>query len=769
MSINATSDELEPSSFNDTYVKPRTISDFRVEWDKIQKLPAPDADSMCDKWIVLTTINRPTSAVETLAVMDGWRVVVAGDLKTPTDWAFNNCVFLSVEQQQALNYSIFDILPTSSYSRKNIGYLYAIQHGAKMIYETDDDNELRPMVISPMEALGRAIDGGAAVVKDGGKCLLDSSFLPPTSRILTFNTTDETVNPYAHFGHSSIWPRGYPLGDIQREVPSVFVVEEKARLLIQQGLADGDPDVDAIFRLTRKREGRDIDVVFNDFAPPVALPVGTFCPFNSQNTVFHHDALWGMLIPVTTAFRVCDIWRGYWAQRLVWEVDGRLSFLAASVTQRRNPHDYMLDYVDEADLYNQTPKLVDFLRSWKSDSEHLFDRILELSFAMAEHGFWGFGDVELTRAWLRDLISVGYEPPKVTKGKKEKTRTLSISRPPSPQSHFDVHRGPSASTSNFSLSSATHPTFPSVLLLVNFNHAEYDMIGAYHQLHSRYFPNIFYYGQNASNVTLDDGTILHITAIDVQSGFYSFRCLANLIERVEGGQVAVKDAAGNKVEISGYLYTNDDSLLNTFVLSSFPLDQIWYTKPDAFFKCARPTAANTPRDWADPKDCTKGWWFRTETMDVCNSALNVIANESPLHAATMKSRYPNQERDDCYGFFSDFVYLPNNNNSLVPREFANMSKAFSTFIVFNEIAIPTMLKLIVDSYNLTIHDANVKYGWDDRDFFVDRFTTPIMWKIGMYHPLKLRSHPNIFPRWRAYMQKLDGFWVQAREQHFFNP
>ena len=38
------------------------------------------------------------------------------------------------------------------------------------------------------------------------------------------------------------------------------------------------------------------------------------CPWNSQNTLFERDALWGLLIPVTTTFRVCDIWRSYWVQ-----------------------------------------------------------------------------------------------------------------------------------------------------------------------------------------------------------------------------------------------------------------------------------------------------------------------------------------------------------------------------------------------------------------------------------------------------------------------
>jgi hypothetical protein len=53
---------------------------------------------------------------------------------------------------------------------------------------------------------------------------------------------------------------------------------------------------------------------FQKNIPAVVLPEGVMCPFNSQNTLFHHDALWGMLIPITTSFRVCDIWRGYWVQ-----------------------------------------------------------------------------------------------------------------------------------------------------------------------------------------------------------------------------------------------------------------------------------------------------------------------------------------------------------------------------------------------------------------------------------------------------------------------
>ncbi len=45
------------------------------------------------------------------------------------------------------------------------------------------------------------------------------------------------------------------------------------------GLANKDPDVDAIFRLTRK-----LNITFAN-SEPVNIPIGIMTPYNSQNTV----------------------------------------------------------------------------------------------------------------------------------------------------------------------------------------------------------------------------------------------------------------------------------------------------------------------------------------------------------------------------------------------------------------------------------------------------------------------------------------------------
>jgi len=57
-----------------------------VIWKEIPRKPAPPAEDVHDKWIVVTTINSPTEDVKKLSGIEGWKVVVVGDTKTPADW-----------------------------------------------------------------------------------------------------------------------------------------------------------------------------------------------------------------------------------------------------------------------------------------------------------------------------------------------------------------------------------------------------------------------------------------------------------------------------------------------------------------------------------------------------------------------------------------------------------------------------------------------------------------------------------------------------------
>jgi hypothetical protein len=333
--------------------------------------------TVASKWVVVTSINHPTKALEKLAVQEGWHVVVVGDKKTPADWHLPNSDYLSIEKQQELGYNITKLLPWNHYCRKNIGYLYAIQQGATIIYDTDDDNILNEEKIV---------------------------YFPKKITAATYQTTKPTVNVYSHFGQPSVWPRGYPLAYVMDKVEDTFKSQDLF-VPIQQGLADEDPDVDAIFRLTRS-----LDINFTH-AEPVGLPTGVMCPFNSQNTIFHYEAFWGLLIPVTTRFRVCDIWRGYFAQRLLWDIGANLLFIEPTVYQKRNEHNLMHDFIDEIDLYRDAGRLVDYLKAWKSDKNNIFDRMIDLVTGMVSQKFYREAEIAFMQAWMEDLKTIGYNPP----------------------------------------------------------------------------------------------------------------------------------------------------------------------------------------------------------------------------------------------------------------------------------------------------------------------------------------------------------------------
>ena len=55
----------------------------------------------------------------------------------------DNLVFLNANAQKSMNSEFVDNLPWRSFGRKNVGSLYAIDQGAEVIWDFDDDNMLK--------------------------------------------------------------------------------------------------------------------------------------------------------------------------------------------------------------------------------------------------------------------------------------------------------------------------------------------------------------------------------------------------------------------------------------------------------------------------------------------------------------------------------------------------------------------------------------------------------------------------------------------------
>jgi hypothetical protein len=281
-----------------------------------------------EQWIVITSIQAPTPPIADVSRLcaNGWSGVVVGDTKTPADWAAPNIDFIGVDEQRKQFGEFADRLPLRHYARKNLGYLYAVQRGARVILETDDDN-------FPGERFG--VDLRREVV---GDVIRHSGW----------------VNVYRYFTDELIWPRGLPLTEIH-SAPAPERGAARVNSPIQQFLADDDPDVDAIYRLLYREKLR--------FAqrPPVILGRGAWCPFNSQATVFFEEAFPLLYLPGFVSIRMTDIWRSFVAQAALWAHGHCLSFQSATVHQVRNDHDLMRDFADEIPGYTGNEKIRNML------------------------------------------------------------------------------------------------------------------------------------------------------------------------------------------------------------------------------------------------------------------------------------------------------------------------------------------------------------------------------------------------------------------------
>ncbi|CAK7342580.1 unnamed protein product [Dovyalis caffra] len=371
-----------------------------INWNNILPITdksSPYANFRSEKWIVVSVSHYPSDSLKKLVRIKGWQLLAIGNSRTPNDWSLKGAIYLSLEQQATLGFRVLGYVPYDSYLRKSVGYLFAIQHGAKKIFDADDRGEV--------------IDG------DLGKHF-DVELMGEGARqetILQYSHENENrsvVNPYVHFGQRTVWPRGLPLENVGEIGHEEFYTEVfGGKQFIQQGLSNGLPDVDSVFYHTRKTGLEAFDIRFDERAPKVALPQGVMMPVNSFNTIYHSSAFWGLMLPVSVSTMASDVLRGYWGQRLLWEIGGHVVVYPPTVHRYDTVGGY--PFSEEKDLHVNVGRLIKFLVAWRSSKHRLFEKVLELSFAMAEEGFWTEQDVKFTAAWLQDLLAVGYQQPRL--------------------------------------------------------------------------------------------------------------------------------------------------------------------------------------------------------------------------------------------------------------------------------------------------------------------------------------------------------------------
>lgn len=340
--------------------------------------------------IVMTTIQQPTFAARKLAegieALNGTLWVV-GDRKGPESFDLPHTKFFHIDEQRRMGFTLAEVLPEKHYTRKNLGYLAAIREGADCIVETDDDNFPRAEFFDSRQRTVQARQTTAV----NGWC-----------------------NIYKAFTGLHIWPRGLPLESIHSSCPKLGSMIQQAaneqdairsvESFIQQGLADENPDVDAIYRLT-------LPLPFNfEKAPPVSLTAGVWCPFNSQNTTFFKEAFPLLYLPSFCSFRMTDIWRSFVAQRCLWEMGSTVTFHAATVWQERNDHNLLRDFEDEISGYLNNERIRVTLDNLKlmtgRDLQIVCDNLYSCYGALTNAGIVGKDEMSLLKRWIVDISTL---------------------------------------------------------------------------------------------------------------------------------------------------------------------------------------------------------------------------------------------------------------------------------------------------------------------------------------------------------------------------
>ena len=325
--------------------------------------------------IVITSINNQSKALTAYDNMPDFDLILVGDRKGPSKSPLVNGTFLSLKTQKKLDFQSIKFIPENHYSRKNIGYLHAISNGAKIIFETDDDN--LPKKNFPVKALTNE----------------------PTEIV---SSSSRYLNIYKLFTTELIWPRGYPLSFIN-QIENYEFKKKDFEVGIWQGLADGDPDVDAIHRFIFSNK----DIKFSSGA--YVLDKYLYCPFNSQNTFWYEPAFPFLYLPCFVSFRFTDILRSYVTQKLLWNFDLHLGFHEPTVYQDRNQHDLRKDFRDEITMYTQTENLVSTLDALDISGLSKLGALKKIYVELEKVGITKREETECVNSWISDLSLLGYK------------------------------------------------------------------------------------------------------------------------------------------------------------------------------------------------------------------------------------------------------------------------------------------------------------------------------------------------------------------------
>jgi len=322
-----------------------------------------------DKCVIITTINKPTEAIFRHINNDEYDVIIVGDNKTPDDYKNLDCIYLDIPSQKKLFPELSELLPYNHYCRKNLGYLYAIKKGYKIIYETDDDN-------NPYDDF-------------------DNILQYDNIQMIT-EQNSSWINIFKYFTNNAhIWPRGFPLSLLKNK-PTYLIQDTDKTPSIINGLVENDPDVDALFRIICNHQ----DSIIWDKNKCVLINNANICVFNTQNTFWLNPELFiCLLIPCSVSFRYCDILRGIINNIILKKTNNYMMYSSPNVIQNRNEHNLISDFKSECEMYIHNENILNFIENNIGDTNSVKELLCLIYNNLLVNNIITHKDIDILNKW----------------------------------------------------------------------------------------------------------------------------------------------------------------------------------------------------------------------------------------------------------------------------------------------------------------------------------------------------------------------------------
>lgn len=232
-----------------------------------------------------------------------------------------------------------------------------------------------------------------------------------------------------------------------------------------------------------------------------------------------------------------------------------------------------------------------------------------------------------------------------------------------------------------------------ILLVVNYNWPFYHTIAHIEAFYKDFFPNIVFYGPKRGN---------GVHVLVNYYWYFAYRILADAMIRYP--------------DYDGYLYINDDVMLNLWNFDRFDSNKIWFVwlKPIAWAYASR------SKDWC--------WW----KSSMGSSAIRPCLQDLP--DLYKKNYIENMGQNNLTHGGSDVLYIPQR----LRTDYINLAHFFYDYRVILEIAMPSICCCLESIDRWEIFNAKYLWGPEQKKLF-DLYSK----ELDYIHPVKLTKKENV--------------------------